>query len=424
MDGDSITLGDLTPPGERQKLRNATSEIRSRIRETGPITFAEFHEIALSWPVGGYYSDRSPIGPNGDFYTAPTTHPVFGALIGRQLAELWRSMGSPKYFWVIEPGSGTGVLAHDILDSLESSDPAFLSAVRYTTIDLRNTANHLPRQTDHIQSSKMPFKNVEGCIIANELLDALPFHRVAQINGRLKEIMVGIDQQGQFVETIEELSTPLLQERLRDLNINLPDGYRTEINLLLKPWLENIANILTRGYALLIDYGHEASTLYDESRSTGTLRCYFRHTLNANPYQRVSQQDISCHVDFTSVMNISRSVGLVALGYKSQQCFLRNLGWGDYHDAIINNRTLSIAQRRANTIAMQTLVSLDGMGKFKVLLLGKGIKETVFSGFSNDASGDHQHNINPVPLLKRRHISPIPLSSESVDLPSWKDLLT
>lgn len=332
-------------------------------------------------------------------------------------------MGSPKCFWVLEPGSGTGVLAHDILDSLEEVYPTFSEAVRYATIDLGDNADHPPTQADHIKSDTLPFANVEGCIIVNELLDALPFHRVIQKDGQLKELMVTIDQQGQFIETIENLSTPALQDRLTDLKIKLPDGYRTEINLLLQPWLENIATTLTKGYILLIDYGHEASTLYSESRSRGTLRCYFRHTLNANPYQNVSQQDISCHVDFTSVMNIAKSTGLFSLGYETQKSFLTNLGWEDFYAAIINNTTLGTLQRRANAIAMERLVSPDGMGEFKVLLLGKGMQELVPSGFSNGLAREHRRPPNPLPLLNQRHISPIPQATDQANLPSWKDLL-
>lgn len=332
-------------------------------------------------------------------------------------------MGSPECFWVVEPGSGTGVLAHDILESLEKTYPKFRESIRYTTVDLGTDADQLSTNADHIESNTLPFANIQGCVIANELLDALPFHRVTQKDGQLREIMVTVDRQGKFVETIESLSTPALQDRLTELNINLPNGYRTEINLLLQPWLEKISTILTRGYLLLIDYGHEASTLYSDSRSRGTLRCYFRHTLNANPYQNVSKQDISCHVDFTSVKNIARSEGLIPIGYSTQKSFLKNLGWGAFRDALINETTLSIAQQRSNAIAMERLISPDGMGEFKVLALSKGMEETVPSGFADAALSENRHPIDPLPLLSQRHIPPIPWATDEVNLPSWEDLL-
>ena len=113
----------------------AEEEVRRRIAEAGPITFAEFMDVALYWPRGGYYAARQALGAGGDFYTAPLTHPVFGALVARQLADMWRSLGSPDRFWTVELGAGSGVLAQDIASAARDVDGAFARELRYACVD-------------------------------------------------------------------------------------------------------------------------------------------------------------------------------------------------------------------------------------------------------------------------------------------------
>ena len=153
-------------------------ELHRRIKAKGPITFAEFQEVALYWSHGGYYVGQPPLGARGDFYTAPLTHPVFGALISRQIAQMWRLMGEPEPFTLTEPGAGSGRLAADVVSHLALEDPSFLSALRYMGVDLSEPTVALPESVSWRLPAVLPADPVTGCVLANELLDAMPAHRV------------------------------------------------------------------------------------------------------------------------------------------------------------------------------------------------------------------------------------------------------
>ena len=397
------------------------AELRARIRARGPITFAEFHQVALYWLAGGYYVAQNPLGPQGDFYTAPLTHPVFGALIARQLLQLWQLMGSPTPFWVVEPGAGSGRLATDVASHLTVLEPGCSGALRYVAVDLRPPHQPPGGAVAWLRSVALPLQGFTGCLVANELLDAMPVHRVVMRGGHLRELLVTVDERGAFAEVEAEPSTPDLARRFRDLGVELPEGYRTEVNLGLEPWLRDVYQAMERGYLLLIDYGHEATVLYDASRSRGTLRCYHRHTLNANPYQHVGGQDISVHVDFTSVRRSAEEMGFSVLGFTTQARFLTNLGLDVYREKIAQRKELALVERRANLEALTMLADPEGMGGFKVLALGKGIPEAGLEGFTPSAAG-----LGPalVPLATAAHMPWVRDQTEGGEtLPSWEELL-
>ena len=395
-------------------------ELRSRIRARGVVTFAEFHDVALYWPNGGYYTRRSPVGARGDFYTAPHLHPVFGALVGRQLAQMWRFMAAPEQFWVVEPGAGSGRMAADVVRDLAASDVAFAGALHYLAMDFGPPLQPLPEAVQWLQASVLPARRFQGCVLANELLDAMPVHRVTVHGGKLCELYVALDENDSFVELVGELSTPALAQRLDALGVDLPEGYRTEICLAMEPWLSRVSEILVRGYVLIIDYGHEASVMYDEQRKRGTLRCYYRHTLNANPYQHVGDQDISVHVDFTSVRQIAESLGMAQVGYATQAEFLANLGLDSFRQEIAGRPGLSPSERRANLEALDTLVDPGGMGQFKVLVMGKDVPSLPLWGFTGDGDRPGHPAPGATPLATPGHM---PLRPQEPALPTWKELL-
>ena len=388
-------------------------ELRRRIGERGPITFAEFMRVALYWPNGGYYATRTVLGPRGDFYTAPLTHPVFGALVGRQLAQMWRALGSPSPFWVLEPGAGTGTLGRDVARYAASADPAFAVALRHVGVDVRPPAL--------VRSDGMPFRGVRGVVLANELLDAMPVHRVTVAQGALRELYVALGGDGGFEEHAGEPSTPDLARRLDALGVTLSEGYRAEINLGLDAWCADAAGALDAGYVLVIDYGHEADTYYAESRRTGTLRCYAGHTLNAEPYREPGAQDISVHVELTSLRNAAEGAGLAALGSASQAGFLRALGFDAYRADIAGRRDLPAPVRTANLRALDTLVAPDGMGAFRVLAFGVGV-EGALDGFADGApaqASDEPAHSAPLATAEHRPLGGVP----EPRMPTWEELV-
>ena len=400
---------------DNSKTVDVLAELRRRIGGRGPITFAEFMRVALYWPRGGYYASHPAPGPHGDFYTAPLTHPVFGALVGRQLAQMWRAMGSPEPFWVLEPGAGTGTLGRDVARHATDADPAFAAALRYAAVEVR--APDVGGPDARVRSNGLPFRGVRGVVLANELLDAMPVHRVTVADGALRELYVGLGRDGGFEERTGEPSTPELEGRLEALGVVLSEGYRAEINLGLGAWCATAAEALDEGYVLVIDYGHEAAAYYGPSRSRGTLRCYAGHTLNADPYRDPGTQDISVHVELTSLRRAAEATGLSHLGSTSQAGFLRALGFDAYRADVAGRRDLPARVRTANLRALDVLVAPDGMGAFRVLAFGKSAPGAL-DGF---AAGAREGLRVTAPLATDEHM-PLGGAPPEPRMPTWEEL--
>ena len=177
----------------------------------------------------------------------------------------------------------------------------------------------------------------------------------------------------------------------------LPDGFQGEICLELRPWLASVAHALDRGYLLTIDYGYPAGELYAPERMGGTLQTHHRHTVGSDPFVRVGEQDITAHVDFTSVMSEGRAVGLEPVAFGQQARFLRGLGFGQMLQRL-RSMPLSDAERNANRMGMLDLVRPGGLGDFRVLLQRRG----EFPDDSGDPDGEPPVPLEP-PLLSPEH---------------------
>lgn len=345
----------------------AETEARRRIAERGPITFAEYMELALYWPDGGYYPSRRVFGPAGDFYTAPLAHPAFGALIVRQLLAAWRALGEPDRFAVVEPGAGDGRLALDVLAHADALSGGFSRALEYAAVDVRDPPPDFPAAW----LRAVPRTGGAGVVLANELLDAMPVHRVTVRGGRLRELRVDAAPEGGFVEVESEPSTPALARRLSQVGARLSEGHRAEINLGLDAWFAEAFAAIERGYLILIDYGHDAGAYYDESRRMGTLRCYSGHTLGMNPYAAMGRMDIGAHVEFTSVRAAARAAGFAPAGETSQAELLASLGIASLRADVESREGLTRAERAANLRGMDALTDPEGMGAFRALAFAK-----------------------------------------------------
>ncbi len=374
------------------------AEIRKLAERQGPITFAEFMELALYHPEHGYYrSEGEKLGPRGDFCTSPETHPVFGTLIGMQLEQMWTALGAPEEFTVVEVGAGNGSLCSQILRYACSSE--LHRHLRYVIVE--KSAELAQKQREHLngenlsglardelanvtwfeptESSPLP-SNVTGCYISNELLDAFPVHRVTMREGKLREIYVGYDDT-YFVDIVGDLSTLALAEYFDSLGIALGEGAKAEVNLAALEWIHRVADSLSAGFVITLDYGFPAEDLFSAKRSEGTLMSYFKHTCGVDPYARVGRQDMTTHVDFTSLISAGRTAGLKFAGLVSQSDFLTNLGL-DGCIAALGRSNLSPAVYYDNKFAMRRLVTPDGLGKFKVLVQQKGLVEAELDCFN------------------------------------------
>jgi len=380
-------------PFQGMRLRSAVDqEIRDLIRRHGRITFARFMQACLYSPRGGFYASRDQ-GISAHFGTSSMSHPAFGALIARQLEQMWHLLGEPTVFHVIEVGAGDGALARSIVRACRRMASGFAHALYYVAADYAPHAfpapGHAVASVDGTED-RMPsvgqdaiaavrrvrteglrgFRNVVGCILSNELIDNFPVHRFAIQGGRAKEVFVTLEG-GNLTEVLDEPSSPRIEERLKGLGLSFAEGYRGEVNLAIEDWTGQISFALDRGFVLTIDYGQSAADLYASDNSQGTLICYQRHAVKPDPYQGVGLQDITCQVDFTSLMRLGDRHGLATVGYTTQRQFLTNLGFYSILDAL-PPQGVSAARTALNRMAMMALVDPEQYGDLKVLAQAKG----------------------------------------------------
>ena len=385
------------------------SEIWRRIREQGRITFAEFMELALFWPNGGYYSNPDNIGPKGDFYTSPSAHPAFGALVCVQAFQMWQLLDCPPTFWLVEMGAGGGLLCHDLVEYSAYLPRQFGDSLRYLCLDPLPSPgfedqlpNEARRKVERLTAQGIPIRGIRGCFLSNELVDSFPVHRVTVQGGALKEIYLTLED-GRLVEVLDSPSTPALEERLDSLGLSLPEGFSAEINLAMGPWMEEVSSALERGFLLTIDYGHPATELYSHHRRRGTLTCFYRHTQTDNPYLRVGRQDITAQVDFTSFLEGGRGYGLEPLGFTTQREFLQNLGLRQFM-AHLQTTHLRQQELEANRVGMLDIIRPGGMGEFKVLAQGKDVGRPSLWGFGPSPELEATLKDLPIPRLTQRHM--------------------
>jgi len=240
----------------------------------------------------------------------------------------------------------------------------------------RELLGDLSKRITWIKSLK-EISSIKGCIFSNELLDAFPVHLV-EMNDELKEIYITFDGKN-FIEEKNKISTEEITEYLKEFSINLQPGYRTEINLRIRNWLKEVTTTLTHGFILTIDYGYSAREYYSEERTKRTLLCYHKHRLNENPYQNIGKQDITAHVNFSSLKKWGEDLGLKSIGFCSQGTFLVASGI----DEIISEMYSDSPDYLSEISRIKTLIMPQGMGEsHSVMIQYKGRKLPQLRGFS------------------------------------------
>ncbi len=357
--------------------------ISSEIIKAGPIPFVRFMELALYHPQYGYYmrqpngADHERIGWSGDFYTSADVHPILGRAIAAQARQMDEILGFPTPFTIVEMGAGKGLFARDCLTAIYAEQDDFASRVRYVLIERSPAMRELQRQNLAPWLNKpglvtwvegldgLAPQSVIGLFFSNELIDAFPVHRVQVKTGRTEELYVDY-REGHFVDCLRPLSSAALIHYLQHLNATWPEGYRTEVNLLAMDWMEQVARRMDRGFVMTIDYGHTAQDLYRPERRDGTFLCYFQQQTNEDPFLRVGEQDMTAHVDFSSLASVGEAQGLHVTGFTNQMSFLMGLGV----EEMIGTLELESPEFRAAI----HLLKPDGMGStFKVLVQHKGV---------------------------------------------------
>jgi SAM-dependent MidA family methyltransferase len=364
-------------------------------------------ELALYDSESGYYARAAQrSGRAGDFFTSVDVGPVFGELLARQVIEMagllddQSSVVSRQSSVVshqssvdlVEAGAGNGRLSADILRAVHRESPALYDRLRLHLVEASGSARAAQRETlgdvaDRLASSspRLP-ESFSGILIANELLDAMPVHQVVMRPEGLREIYVTTGDSRRETEdwrlktTEGAPSTPALAEHLDRAGVKLEPGWRVEINLRAVEWVREAVRRLTRGFIILIDYGHPARELYSATHATGTLTTFSRHT-TAGPerpggqppwLEHPGEQDITAHVDFSSVRRAAEDEGAEAIALLDQTYFLLGLGAAEIEAPELKTR-----------LAIKTLLMPGGLGStLKVLIVGKGVERPSLRGCS------------------------------------------
>lgn len=361
-------------------------KILDRIRREGPIPFEQYMGMALYEPNLGYYTKPSAdIGSTADFYTSTNVHALFGAILARQVEEIWRLLDRPDPFWMIEQGPGRGLFALDFLGAARQDLPEFYGRLRYALVELDGGLRERQKKlltahgdrvlwVDHLRD----LHGVEGVLFSNELVDAFPVHLMEFTEEGWREIYVK-EADGTLRETLGSPSSDLLAGYFRQEVGDRWPGYRTELNLNARQWLREAGRVLGRGFLITVDYGFSAADYYSPERSTGTLLCYHRHQTHERPLEQPGEQDITSHVNFSALVQWGIEAGLEPLGFTSQSSFLLNLGIdGDIarlHESLPEKDYLETVAR------IRTLLMPDGMGEsHKVLIQEINAPRTSLTG--------------------------------------------
>jgi len=358
--------------------RELTQRIRADIEHAGGwVRFDRYMQRVLYEPGLGYYSAGSAkFGCGGDFITSADLGEFLPRALANQFHELLAAVDKPV---IMEIGAGNGELAARLLHALASLG---YEDIRYwileTSGELRSRQQQLLRPFGARVRwlDRLPEAPIEGLIVANEVADALPVTRfVKRDNGVLP---VGIRCSGESFCWAEgqpdrelTLAVDVLETKLDD---ELPNGYRSEICLLLRGWIESLAESLARGAVLLIDYGLVRREYYHPQRHDGTLICHYRQRAHDDPFFLPGLQDVSAWVDFSACADAGRGAGLQISGFTTQGLFLL--------ESTARSTLATLTSHNARELsALKTLVLPGEMGeRFKLLLMTKNVDGTGLPG--------------------------------------------
>lgn len=371
-----------THSAQLQSLIHATIHAQQ-----GWIDFATFMHMALYTPGLGYYSGGAKkFGIGGDFVTSPEISPLFARALANQVAQVLTATQGD----VLELGAGTGKLAADILLALEGLHTLpryyFILEVSDYLRDLQrnNLEQWLPSHLYErvVWLDALPGQ-INGMVLANEVLDAIPVHLVGKQHGVLIER--GVAWQEGFVWQDKPLADSALLTTVAELD--MPDNYITEVAPLANGLMASLADRLVQGVICWIDYGFGAREYYHPQRAGGTLMCHYQHYAHSDPLIYLGLQDITAHVNFTAIAETAVSRQLAVMGYVNQASFLINCG---ILNLLAEVSPDDMARYAPMVSATQKLLSPAEMGElFKVMLLGKGMQMSLIGAMQ----GDKRHTL-------------------------------
>lgn len=375
-----VTLPEPTAVEQEHSLKLQGRLFEAIDSGDGFLPFDRYMEMALYEPGLGYYvAGARKFGESGDFVTAPEISPLFSQCLAVQCAQVLEPFEWPAC--ILEIGAGSGVMAADMLSELEALDAlpdhyyilelsADLKERQQTTLQER-----VPRLIQLVQwLDALPQDGFHGVIVANEVLDAMPVSVFSYGEDGVQELGVGRDADA-LTWKARDAGEALTSEVLRlkaDAGYEWSDGYRSEVNANILPWLKALADSISQGAVLLVDYGYTRSEYYHSDRSEGSLVSFYRHRMVDDPLRFPGLQDITSSVDFTAVAEAGESVGLELQGYTSQAYFLMANGLEQkYQQALVDSdekKRLMLSQQ----IKQLTLPSEMGE-RFQVIGFSKNV---------------------------------------------------
>ncbi len=356
-------------------MTRADELIRQEIARTGPLSFSKFMELALYHPLYGYYNRRAPQrGVQGDYFTSLQVSPLFPSVFARLVVSMQQTLGCEQ-FALIEVGCGDGEFLEGVLRELASQNAA--RGVRVWAVERsRSARDRLIKRLSRFDRCQVLEKldqiewmgTLEGCIFSNEFFDALPFDRYVVRDGRWREIAVA-EQDGRLMEMERDANSGVQSELPSIVEWNLQPGHRIEYRSSIGAVFEEWSALLSRGYAVTVDYGHPRAVLLDSSRANGTAMAYYKHQARQDVLERSGDQDVTAHVDFTQLAQMGRLHGWQTDFFCSQGVFLSAVG-ESVIEKFLTDAPEAEKQRRA--AAVRQLLHPDAMGeKFWTLLQSK-----------------------------------------------------
>lgn len=354
--------------------------IKDRIQRQGDLPFDEFMQIALYDADNGYYTTKfNKIGKGGDFTTAPEISSLFGSTLAKQIKQIFGQLTTNPV--ILEFGSGTGKLCVDILTELEKLNS--LPDVYYIldlSGDLKNIQQQMINQhISHLASKvvwlqELPKNPLQGVIVANEVLDAMPVKRFVIRDSELFEVFITLNN-AELSENLVKNTDQKLANYVNEFVGKDHKYYQSEANLYLEQWLASLSTVIKKGAVFIIDYGFPAHEYYHPDRKLGTLMCHYQQKSHTNPLINIGHQDITAHVNFTHIAEAGHKNGFKVSGYTNQAYFLLNNGILDFlqhysdKELVVHNQKLKI------------LLHPSEMGElFKVIALTKDL-DIYLNGF-------------------------------------------
>lgn len=357
------------------KISALKERIVEKIKTKGPIAFQEFMRMCLYDKDFGYYTKPDRIGIKGDYITSSHCSPLFSRLLANQFIEFWELLGKGN-FCLVEMGAGAGFSAKDILNYIRPHP--FYEKIRYVIIEQNEAAKETHKRllSDFLNKitwldSLEDLNEFTGCVFSNELLDAFPVHVIQKDSSQFHEIYVDFNGR-ELCEKTGPLSSVALQEYvLNHVPSDLPNGYRTEVNLAIHPWLSAIAARMTSGFVLTIDYGHSANEFFELSRNRGTLMSYMSHRTSEDLFACPGEQDITAHVNFSDLNRVGLQLGFSTIGYAQQWAFLGSLDF----EKTLKDTYPNLTPFSPEMAGIKMLIFPQGMGtSHKVMVQAKNVK--------------------------------------------------